>query len=215
MSISFPLQVAEFWSKLRFAYRPEFELMQFKQQSADGGGNTMSSKFGQPKWRCDVVTAGGWHNSDMDIQAKLKALTGRDGTFLAYDIRRPNPKLDPLGTKITGYSPLVRTVGSNNRSLSLKALRTSYALSVGDFLSVADGTGKRSLHELMEDITASGTTTAEFEVQPFLPTWIAVDQAVDLIHPVAKFKIVAGIYKPQTGSGNNSSGVSFSMISVP
>jgi hypothetical protein len=215
MSISFPLQPNEFWSKLRFAGRPEFELAQFKQQSMDGAGNAMSAKFGQPKWRCDVATAGGRHDSDMQMQALIKALLSRDGTFLAYDIRRPNPKLDPLGTMITGYSPLVRTVGSNNRSLSIKALRSNYAFTVGDFLSIADGTGKRSLHQLMEDITAGGTTTAEFEVQPFLPTWIAVDQAVDLIHPVAKFKIVAGSYKPQSGSGNNSAGVSFSMISVP
>jgi hypothetical protein len=215
MSISFPLQPNEFWSKLRFADRPEFELAQFKQQSMDGAGNAMSAKFGQPKWRCDVATAGGRHDADMQMQALIKALLGRDGAFLAYDIRRPNPKLDPLGTKITGYSPLVRTVGGDNRSLSLKALRSNYAFTVGDFLSIADGTGKRSLHQLMEDITASGTTTAEFEVQPFLPTWIAVDQAVDLIHPVAKFKIVAGSYRPQSGSGNNSAGVSFSMISDP
>lgn len=214
MSISFPLQTGEFWNKLRFANRPEFELAQFKQQNMDGAGNTLSAKFGQPKWRCDVATAGGRHDADMEVQALIKALIGRDGTFLAYDIRRPNPKLDPLGTKITGYSPLVRTVGSNNRSLSLKALRSNYAFTAGDFLSVTDGTGKRSLHQLMEDITAGGTTTAEFEVQPYLPTWIAVDQAVDLIHPVAKFKIVAGSYKPQGGAGNMSSGMSFSMISV-
>lgn len=214
MSLIFPLALNEFWKNIRFANRPEFELAQYKQQSIDGAGNTISAKFGQPKWRADVVTSNGRHDADMEIQAIIKALMARDGTFLAFDIRRPNPKLDPLGDAISGATPQVRTIGSDNRSLSLKGLTSGYDLSVGDFLSITDGSGKRSLHQLMESISASGTTTAEFEVQPFLPSWIAVDQPADLAQPVGKFKIVAGSYRPQTGSGNRSAGVSFSMISV-
>jgi hypothetical protein len=215
MSWSFPLTAPQFWNKLRFANRPEFELAQFKQQSIDGAGNSIGAKFGQPKWRADVVTSNGRHDDDMESQALIKAMLGRDGAFLAYDIRRPNPKADPLGTLISGYTPQVRTVGSDNRSLSLKGLRSNYVLTTGDFLSVSDGSGKRALLQIMEDISASGTTTAEFEVEPFLPSWIAVDQSVDLAHPLGKFKIVAGSYKPQTGAGNRSAGFGFSMMSIP
>lgn len=212
---NFPFTAGEFWNRIRFASRPEFELAHYRQQSIDGAGNTLSARFGQPKWRSDVVTSNGRHDDDMEVQALIKALLGRNGTFLAYDIRRPNPKRDPLGNTISGATVQVRTVGSNNRSLSLKGLTSNYAFTVGDFLSIGDGSGKRSLHQLMETISASGTTTDEFEVQPFLPSWIAVNQAVDLVHPLAKFKIVAGSYKPQSGNGNRSQGISFSMISVP
>jgi hypothetical protein len=215
-SPSFPLALSEFWKLLRFASRPEFELMQFKQQTMDGGGNIMSAKFGQPKWRCDVATTNGRHDADMDIQALIKALAGRDGTFLAYDIRRPFPKSDPVGTRISGYTPSVRTVGSDNRSLSLKGVRNGYDLTIGDYLLIKNGTGLRSLHQLMESASTDGVgQTQVFEVQPFLPTWIAVDQAVDLAQPAGKFKIVAGSYRPQSGSGNQTAGISFSMISVP
>lgn len=212
---NFPLTTGEFWNRIRFANRPEFDLGQFRQQSIDGAGNALGSRFGQPKWRADVVTSNGRHDDDMEIQALIKALYGRDGTFLAYDIRRPNPKLDPLGSIITGATVQIRTIGSNNRSLSLKGLTSGYRFTVGDFLSVTDGSGKRSLHQFMETISASGTTTDEFDVQPFLPSWIAVDQSVDLLHPTAKFKIVAGSYKPQAGSGNRTQGIGFSIMSVP
>jgi hypothetical protein len=213
-SPSFPLALDEFWRNLRFADRPEFVLQSYKQQSMDGSGNIMGAKFGQQKWRVDVMTAAGRHDADMDMQALVKALIGRDGAFLAYDTRRPFPKADPLGTVIAGATPTVRTVGDDNRSLSMQALPNGYDLTLGDYLLLKDGTGLRSLHQIMESIGANGSgDTQAFEVQPFLPTWIAVDQAVDLARPAPKFKILAGSYKPQSGSGNQSTGFGFSIIS--
>jgi hypothetical protein len=213
-SPSFPLALDEFWRRLRFAGRPEFVLQPYKQQSLDGGGNIIGAKFGQPKWQVDVMTAAGRHDSDMEMQALVKALIGRDGAFLAFDTRRPYPKADPLGIAIAGATPSVRTVGDDNRSLSLQGLVNGYDLTIGDYLLVKDGTGLRSLHQLMESISANGNAeTQAFEVQPFLPPWIAVDHAIDLARPAPKFKILAGSYKPSTGSGNQSTGFGFSMVS--
>lgn len=216
MTISFPLQTSEFWGKIRFAGRPEFRLQSYKQQSMDGAGNLIGSKQGQSKWFSDVMTAGGWHNADLETQAMIKLLIERDGRFYAWDIRNPYPKLDRTGSKISGYAVKVKSVGSNNRSLALKTLRNGYVLSIGDKLSVTDGAGRRALLEVMEAATANGSgDTPEFEVLPFLPAWISANQSVDLIKPLAKFKIVPGSYRAQSGTGNMSGGVSFSMMSVP
>lgn len=101
MSITFPLTPSQFWERIRFSGRPEFDLLDYKSESMDGAGNVFPAKYGEPKWRADVATPGGRHNADIEIQALIKALKGRDtGRFLAYDIRRPYPLADPLGAKL-------------------------------------------------------------------------------------------------------------------
>lgn len=217
MSVTPPLQLSDFWRKIRFAYRPEFELLQYRQQNMDGAGNVLSNRLGSPKWQAAVRTAGGRHDADMDVQAMVKLLLGRDAAFFAYDIRQPWPAYDPGGAILSGsgFSPTIRTVGSNNRSLSLTGMPNRYKLAAGEKISFASGSGQVQLLELMEPAEANGAhNTPEFEVQPFLPTWIAPGQAVDVTRPRGKFKIVAGSYKPQDGQANRSSGISFSMISV-
>jgi hypothetical protein len=119
-------------------------------------------------------------------------------------------KVQPGATSV-----LVKTKGSNNRSLSLKGLQPFFQLSIGDKIGIGDGTGKRALLELMEDVTADYLgDTAEFEVQPFLATWIGVDQSVELAKPRGKFKIVPNSFKPATIVREASSGASFEIMSV-
>lgn len=106
--------------------------------------------------------------------------------------------------------------GANNRSISLEGLPAAFEITQGDKLSIAYGSGKVFLAEAMEDAAADGLgDTSEFEVQPFLPAGIAVGNIVSLVKPPAKFQIVAGSYRPASGRGNISSGISFSMVSVP
>lgn len=216
MAIDFPLSNGAFWSKIRFAGRPEFMLAHYQQQSLTGGGDILIAKFGESKWTADIAIEGGLHAANQQTLAMLKALAARNGSFLAYDIRQPYPAYDPTGSIVSGASVQVRTKGSDNRSLSLKGFSGVYQLAVGEKISVSNGSGKRALLELMEPASAGGPGNTEvFEVQPFLPVWLAVDQAVDIVKPQGKFKLVPGSHRPSSGSGNLADGSSFTMISMP
>jgi len=216
MAVTFPLGVTEFWQELRFAGRPEFALQMNQQASTDAAGNSLIASFGSPKWVSDVVTSPGLHAKDAKSAALIKAVIARNGSFLAYDISRKFPLYDKTGSIVGSSSVLVNSKGGNNRSLSLKGLPAGYVLNISDKLSITDGTGKRALMEVVESVTANGSgVTAEFEVTPFLFTWIAVNQAVDLTSPLGKFKISPGSYRPASASGNMRGGMSFSMYSTP
>lgn len=216
MSISYPLAASAFWEALRFASRPEFVLSQNRKQSGDGAGNTLSAFYGAPKWTVDVSLAGGRHNRNLTQEADIKHLEGRDGTFLAYDIRKPYPVFDPTGAILGASTVQVKSKGSNNRSLALKGLPAAYQITKTDKISILYGSTKRFLFEVMETVTADGSgDTTEFEIQPFIPTSVAVNDAVTLVKPCGKFKIVAASYSPSSGRGDVSDGVGFSMISVP
>lgn len=216
MAISYPLSRAAFWEAIRFAARPEFVLLQSKKQSQDAGGNTLTAFFGAPKWSVAVVTEGGHHNRNLATEADIKHLDGRDGTFLAYDIRRPFPASDPDGSIVAGSTVQVRTKGTNNRSISLKGLPAGYQITKGDKLSIVYASTRYFLVEVMESAAANGSgNTDEFEIQPTMPIGIAINDSVVLNRPPGKFKIVAGSYRPASGRGNIADGVGFSMISVP
>lgn len=213
MTISFPLSTTDFWDKLG-VFEFDLDLVHYLKQSITGGGDILTAKFGEPKWAGNVVLRPNYHSESQNINALFKALLGRNGTFLAYDTRRDGPYEDADGSAISGSTVLVRDIGGDNRSLSLKGLPPGYVITVGDRFSVVNGT-YRALFEAMETVVANGATnTVAFEVQPFLPPWIAVDQAVDLFRPVIKFRIVTGSYKTPKGRRNISDGASFSMISV-
>lgn len=215
MTDSFPFALTEFWQQLRFSERPEFQLMHYGQESATADGRSIPAKFGEPKWRCTVALANGRHDANLRVQARIDALLGRNGTFLAYDLRRPYPLRDPFGAAVAASSPTIASIGSDNRSFAITGLPFGYSLSAADFVSVGSGAGNKGLFKLIEGGDANGDgVTAKLQVQPLLPTWIAVGQTVTLIKPTAKFKIERGSYRPQSGQGNMAVGPSFTMIST-
>lgn len=111
---------------------------------------------------------------------------------------------------------LVKSKGANNRSISLEGFAGGVRDHPGQ--QAVDLVWQRQglFAEAMEDAAAEGLgDTSEFEVQPFLPAGIAVGNMVSLVKPPAKYQIVAGSYRPASGRGNISSGISFSMVSVP
>lgn len=212
-----PIAVADFWEQLHFAGRSEFVLQHNRKQSMDGDGNVLSATFGvAPKWKVDVALAGGRHNRNLVQEADLAGIGGRDLTFLAYDIRQPWPDFDPGGAKVGDRTVLIKSKGSDNRSFALEGLPRRFTVTKRDMISVVYATDRYFLCRAMESV-ASDTNgdTAEFQVWPYLPLNLAVGDAVTLVKPPAKFKLVAGSYRPSSGSGNSASGPSFSMISVP
>ena len=216
MAISDPLAIADFWERLVFMGRPEFQPRHYRKQSIDGADNARSAAFGRQKWFVDVTLEGGRHDSNMVQEADIMRLEGMDQTFLAYDIRKPYPADDLDGWKLGDTVQHIKSKGSNNRSLALEDLRPNFKVTKTDKISVLYQSTKYFLTEVMETVTAdvNGDTT-EFEIWPPMPSGVAVADAVTLIKPPAKFKIIAGSYRPAAAQGNLSSGISFSMFSVP
>jgi hypothetical protein len=216
MAITYPLAVADFWERLRFADRPTFVQQHNKSQSVSGGGDILSSFRGQPKWVINVTLAGGWHDRNLITEADIMHLNSRDGTVLAYDIRHPFPDADPDGWKLDGMTVTIASKGSDNRSLSLEGLRPQFVVTKGDKISVLYDTDKRFLFEVMETVQADDTgETPEFEIWPYMPPTLAVADVVTMRKACGKFKLQAGSYRPSGGSGNMAAGFSFSLISVP
>jgi hypothetical protein len=216
MAITYPLAAADFWERLRFIGRPAFVPQHNRKQSMSVGGDILSSVYGRPKWSINVTLAGGWHNRNLLEEADVMHIGSRDGTILAYDLRRPFPATDPYGWKLGENVVNVKTKGSNNRSVSLEGLRAQFILTKGDKLSILYDTDKYFLCEVMETIQADNNgDTDEFEIWPYIPDNVAVSDVVTLRKPCGKFKLVASSFRPGSDAGNVASGFSFSLISVP
>lgn len=180
-----------------------------------GGGEILSSMLGQPKWVVNVSVEGGRHNRNLAEEADIMHLASRDGTLLAYDIRRPFPLADPVGAIIGGGSGVLAAKGGDNRSISVSGLPSTYKLTKGDKLSILYSSTKRFLCTVEETVTASGGTTGLFEVWPFLPAAIAVSNVVTVSKPCGKFKLQANSFRSSGGAGDITAGFTFSLISVP
>lgn len=214
-ALTFPLPLSDFWEAFDFMDGgTEIELIHSRRHSQDGAGNTFSAFMAQPKWRGSFQVLPVRNSDAGAIEAVFKALQARDGTFLAYDRRRAYPKRDLGGVKLGSAAPKVKSVGTNNRSIALKGLPDSYDLRMGDRLTVVDA-DKYFMAELMENVSANlSGETGEFEILPFIPPWVTANDNVLLIKPRAKFKIVAGSYRPATSTGGVTSGIGFDMIST-
>lgn len=216
MAITYPLAVVDFWELIRFADRPVFVPQHNRKQSVSGGGDILSTMYGRPKWSVNVTLAGGWHNRNIVQEADVMHLSSRDGTVLAYDIRRPFPENDPDGWKLHDRTVTIKTKGVDNRSLSLQDVSPQFIVTKGDKMSVLYDTDKRFLFEAMETVQADAIgDTPEFEIWPFMPPDLAVNDVVTMRKACGKFKLVANSFRPGGGVGNMAAGFSFSLISVP
>lgn len=216
MAFTDPVPAADFWETLRFANRPEFSPRHYQKQSLDGAGNALASILGQPKWAATIALAGGRHHRNLPQEADIALIVARGLRFLAYDIRRPYPAADMDGSLLGNLTVRVKSIGSNGRSLALKGLPKWFVVTKSDMQSALYSSTKRYLFQAEETVRAEPNgDTAEFEVWPFVPIGLAVDDVVTLRQGCGHFKIVAGSYRPSSGQGGMSSGISFSMISVP
>lgn len=210
MAITYPLPYVDFWEQLRWADRPVFVAQHNRKQSISGGGDIMSTIYGRPKWMINVNVSGGRHNRNLLQEADLMHVASRDGTILAYDLRRPFPENDPDGWKLNARDVTIKTKGSNNRSVSLQDVSPQFIVTKGDKMSVLYDTDKYFLFEAMETVQADGSgDTPEFEIWPYLPDALDVGDPVTMRKACGKFKLSAGGYRP------GGIGFSFSLVSVP
>lgn len=190
MTISFPRDIlASFpgWST-------DFDLSYRQEQSRTAGGRTIVKDLGTPLWSATYQSRAMSSNELDRWKAILNSLDGGVQTFRGYPLSRVYPIAYPKGSWPTGVafsgdSAAINTIGSNNKSLTLKTLPAAFKLSVGDYLRI----GASKLYQVMEDALATGAgITPTFEVRPHLAPGTAVSDVVSVYRPYCPMTIVAG-----------------------
>lgn len=201
MALSFPLSLADFFDGLRI----QVALMapsEPRQIDRTASGTILTASLGEAIWRGTIqISPQAFASNPFAIEAKLSLLDRAGSSFLLYDPRKCYPHSDPDGSLISGYSPQVASLGSNNRDMSLKGLPSGYVLTAGDLIgwTYASSPTRYALHRLVSGATANGSgVTGTFEVAPFIQPGVAVNDAVTLVKPVIKAVLVPN---PQYGGG--------------
>jgi hypothetical protein len=83
----------------------------------------------------------------------------------------------------------------------------------GDLVSVPYGTGGRTLHRVMEAVTANGSGVAVLPVEPTVPLAVTTSATCDLVKPWCKGVIDAKSIKTKWQMGRLAS-VSFDAMQV-
>ena len=186
-----------------------------QETSGQAGGQIRVRDLRSGLWKMRVNCPTIYLENAQDIHALVEAMGGSLDTFYAWNPERPYPKEDPDGTILGSATPIIETVGADNKSLSLSGLPIGYTISRGDMLAFDYGSpSSRALHRVITASTeANGSgITAEFTVAPHFRQGVAAGLAVDLTKPTAEFRIVPGSYDP-SGEGVFGS-VSFQAVQV-
>ncbi len=205
MAITFPrsdiltIMAATLGRPIGFAPPFGFDLLPRQEfSSRTAGGVTIAKDFGPALWFGTYTTEELPNDDALDYKAVLDSLDGAIGTFEAWDLRRPAPRLYGDGSAANG---VLHSVNANNKALSLSGLNAGQVVSRGDYLSFDYG-GNRALHRVAEAVTANGSgLTAEFEVRPHLrPGW-SLSQSVYVKSPRGIFVMVPGSVVPTQTRG--------------
>lgn len=163
-----------------------FQLVSRQEISRTAGGTTYGKDLGPAMWQASYTT--GPLNSDdaLSFEASLNALNGVTGTFDAYDLRRPYPR----NYKDGAFTDSGKVASVSGSKIALKDLPANFALKAGDYLSLVVA-GRRDLHQIVEDVTASGGgTTSLFEVRPAPWPGTVADIAVTLKKPACRMALL-------------------------
>ncbi len=211
MALIFPRPIAEFADRLRLS-SVKFWLDGQEEYSGLGSGEFLAADLGPKIWKAEVSIMDLRHADAAEVQALIESMDGSMGTFYLFDPRKQYPRFDPGGVILGVSNPVIASIGAHRKSLTVSGLPSGYKLSVGDLFHHDYGSNpvRRALHRVAEVATANGGgTTNTFEVRPHLKAGAAVGQAIALIKPAPKMKIIPGSFDPGTGENVFTSGMRF------
>jgi hypothetical protein len=213
LSLTFPLSIATFASKLRIR-QVKWGLQDYREFSGMGSGQILEADLAPQLWQGDVTLGEAFHYDSRKIEAMCNAVIRSMGTFYLYDPRTAYPFADRTGA-ILGASVVKINSLVSAKALTLKGLPSGYQITAGDYLSWDYGSApvRRAFHEFSEDIVANGSgITGAVEVSPFIRTGAAVDQIVTLIKPAVMCKIKPASLSIESTGNILTSQVTFSVI---
>lgn len=217
MAITFPLSIDALADRLKIQ-AVSWRLERYDELSGLGSGEILAAQLAPPRIVADVEVAPMYHSAASQVQALIESLDGPINSFYLFAPQRRYPQSDPDGSGLGSSVPTIHSIGSNNKSLRLKALPDDYVLTAGDYLAFDYGSNpeRRAFHRIVETVAAnSGGITPYFEVRPHLRPGVEVDTTVILKEPAAKVIIVPGSFSPGKAAGMITEGMSFQVMQRP
>lgn len=191
MSLANPLAVASFADLLDIE-DPNFRPMWTQKASLSGGGSRRYADRAPMLWKADPQTVPMLHADAEKLMALINSRAGGLKTILLYNARLPYPSSDPDGSIWTTAAPTA-TVGTitDRLHVAFAGFPADYVVPVGTFFGIVFDTSRYYLGQFAEARTADGSgDVASVEIAPALPDSVAEGDAVTLMKPPAKFRIV-------------------------
>lgn len=191
MSVTFPLSIADFFGTLALA-QAQFRLGGNLVTSETGAGEVLPAARGARLWSGRVTLTPAGAVAFEALSAKIDDLGRADAIFMVEHPFMAFPQGDPTGTILASATPTVQAKAANAHVFSVGGLPAGYAVSAGDHLSIAFGTGaaRRSYHRVRTGAVVSGGIAANIHVNPPLPASVALGNAVQLLRPALKARMV-------------------------
>lgn len=157
-----------------------------QQQVSPFDGSTQTLALPAQRWVGSMTWGPIPHTDWRPLQAFLGALRGRAGRFTYV-----HPFTFRRATAAPG-TPLVDGDGQTGIALATDGWTPSaVVMRAGDFLSFADAAGRRRMHQVLEDVTASITGEATLSLVPPLRSAPPDDAALDLVTPSPIWQLAA------------------------
>ncbi|WP_323775954.1 hypothetical protein [Leisingera sp.] len=160
-------------------------------------GEVLTASLGAALWVGEITCFQAHYSVAQEIEARIDKLQRPGEFFEAYDPRFNGPKSDPDGVLLGASTPVIASLGGDNRSLTLSGLPSGYELSAGDYIGWQYGTNpvRFAVHRLATGATADGAgLTPIFEVSPHVRTGVTVGTAVNLVRPRIKARLMSPDY---------------------
>lgn len=199
MSLSDPLTLAEFSDRIAANVADCTLAIEWQQQmSGTGGGETIYADRAPPIWTGTVTIA---EQLIADAEGTMALLNSRAGglkTLLLPNYRGGlYPSSDPTGSIFGTSTPTVNGAPADQYHVAFTGFPPNYALPLGTYFGIVFNATSYYLGQLCEAVTADHTgNVANVEVAPILPASVADGDAVTVIKPVAKFRVVPGTAAP-------------------
>ena len=216
MALNLPLSLNDFADRLKIT-EVKWKLQRYDELSGLGTGDVLAAELAPPRISGDVTIGPMYHNQAAAIQALIEVLEPAQSFYL-YDPKKKYPIADPDGSIFGSSTPVIFTVGVNNKSMQVSGLPAGYVLSLGDWISFDYGSNpvRRAFHRIVETATANGSgVTPSFEVRPHFRPGVTTGLAVTLIKPAPKVFIMPDSFDPGTARGLFTEGMSFQVMQRP
>jgi hypothetical protein len=190
MSLADPLALASFADLIRQS-DVEFELSWSQQRAATAGGETLYADRAPGLWHARIMTPPMAHADAQSIKALINSRAGGLKTILLNDRRLPYPSSDPTGSLFGAATPVVGVI-TDRLHVAFTGFPNSYSIPRGTYFQVIFDTSRYYLGQFAEAKTAHVSTGAvtTVEIIPALPASVDPGDAVTVLKPSGKFRIV-------------------------
>ncbi len=188
-----------------------FDIRRNDELSGAGDGALWQAELARPLWTAEVTLSDQTHDAMKQQAALIRKLGGARQNFLLCDTTSLYPQADPEGAILGAAAVTLGAIGSDRTIAPLTGLPVGYVLTNGDKLQI-NGASKIAFVEVSEVAVASVVGSANVEIIPRLPVWIAAGDTVVLKRPACPVVIMPGSHNPGTSQGVFTSGAGFTVI---